>query len=234
MGSLYLVRHGQASFGAEDYDQLSALGERQCEALGRHWQARGQRFDAVLIGTLRRHRQSFDAIVRGYHAAAATSSSESTQWPDAAVRPGLDEYDPVALVRAVYSGPLSEERTDESKRQHFRLLREGLLAWMAGRSQPVGMPSHATFAAGVTSALDQVRAEHVGHQVLVVSSGGPISHAVGHVLQAPAETIVELNLRIRNSSLTEFTFSGRRHSLVTFNTLPHLDSPERAGWVTFA
>ena len=26
MGTLYLVRHGQASFGADDYDKLSELG----------------------------------------------------------------------------------------------------------------------------------------------------------------------------------------------------------------
>ena len=29
MGTLYLVRHGQASFGSDHYDQLSELGRRQ-------------------------------------------------------------------------------------------------------------------------------------------------------------------------------------------------------------
>ena len=56
MGTLYLVRHGQASFGAEDYDQLSALGHRQCVALGQYWRERGMRFDAVLTGSLKRLR----------------------------------------------------------------------------------------------------------------------------------------------------------------------------------
>jgi broad specificity phosphatase PhoE len=69
--------------------------------------------------------------------------------------------------------------------------------------------------------------------VLLVSSGGPIATAVAHVLQAPPATAIELNLRIRNSALTEFAYTPKRHMLVTYNTLPHLDHPERQGWVTF-
>ena len=37
MGTLYLIRHGQASFGAADYYQLSELGARQCHALGQYF-----------------------------------------------------------------------------------------------------------------------------------------------------------------------------------------------------
>ena len=58
MGTLTLVRHGQASFGAADYDRLSDLGTRQCRELGRWFRERGLAFEAVLCGTLRRHEQS--------------------------------------------------------------------------------------------------------------------------------------------------------------------------------
>jgi broad specificity phosphatase PhoE len=70
--------------------------------------------------------------------------------------------------------------------------------------------------------------------VLLVSSGGPISTAVGHILGTSPETTIELNLRIRNSAVTEFHFTPKRLMLVTYNTLPHLDAPEYANWVTFA
>ena len=225
MGTLYLVRHGQASFGAADYDQLSALGQRQCQRLGEHWRARGLRFDAVLIGTLRRHRQSFDAIAQGLGAESA---------PEAQVVPALDEYDPAAIVRAVHDGPLAPPKSPDDVRRHFRLLREGLLAWMEGRTRPEGLPTHAEFMAGIVAALDRVREQHLGQRVLVVSSGGPISHAVGHVLGTPPPAVVELNLRIRNSAVSEFAFSERKHSLVTFNTLPHLEAPGHEEWVTYA
>ena len=36
MGQLLLVRHGQASFGAEDYDVLSETGWEQGRRLGAH------------------------------------------------------------------------------------------------------------------------------------------------------------------------------------------------------
>jgi broad specificity phosphatase PhoE len=64
MGTLYLVRHGQASFGSDDYDRLSELGARQCERLGEYFRAKGLRFDGVITGTLKRHVQSHEALGR--------------------------------------------------------------------------------------------------------------------------------------------------------------------------
>lgn len=223
MGSLYLVRHGQASFGAADYDQLSPKGHEQCRHLGAYWRERGQRFDAVFTGTLRRHAQSLAGIVEGYGA----------DLPAIAL-PGLNEYDSEAVVRAIHPGPLGKPTDPEMVKQHFRLLRQGLLAWMAGETAPVGMPSHVDFAAGVADALARVLAVGVGKQVLIVSSGGPIATAVAQVLACPPETFVELNLRIRNSAVTEFAFNPKRHHLVSFNTLPHLDTPDTRGLVTHA
>jgi broad specificity phosphatase PhoE len=104
---------------------------------------------------------------------------------------------------------------------------------MDGSAAPVGMTSFAAFSDGVRQALAQARSQHQG-QVLIVSSGGPISVAVGQVLDLAPRAVVELNLRLRNSALTEFNASSQRHSLVSFNHLPHLATPELADWITFA
>lgn len=225
-----LVRHGQASFGADDYDQLSPLGAQQCERLGAHWRERGIRFDAVLTGTLKRHRQSLASLRRGWNGDTTpeTPLAEALEWP------GLNEYDSEAIVRAVHPGPLRKPGTPEEVRHHFRLLREGLLAWAEGRTRPVGMPTHAEFVGGVVGALDHVRARHVGQRVLMISSGGPIAHAVAHVLGAPHASAIELNLRLRNSAVSEFAFGANRHSLVSFNTLPHLEAQGLDAWITHA
>ena len=69
--------------------------------------------------------------------------------------------------------------------------------------------------------------------MLLVSSGGPIATAVGHVLATPPATTIELNLRIRNSAVTEFAFTPKRHMLVSYNGLPHLDHPDHRGWLTY-
>ncbi len=222
MGTLYLVRHGQASFGADDYDQLSPLGARQSERLGEHFREHGLPFEAVITGTLRRHVQTWEGLSKGLGWAA-----EPLAWP------GLNEYDSAALIDALNTRPTEPPTTPEGYRQHFRLLRDALRQWMAGVLTPRGMPSYEDFVAGVTSALDHVRAHHQGN-VLMVSSGGPISTVVGHLLGTSPETTIELNLRMRNTSVTEVDFNPKRHTLVSFNALPHLARADLANWVTHA
>jgi broad specificity phosphatase PhoE len=220
MGTLYLVRHGQASFGAADYDQLSALGTRQCHELGVWFRDRGVRFEAVLRGTQRRHAQSLAALAAGHG-----EVPEALEWP------GLNEFDSAAVIGAIHPLPLAAADDRELQRAYFRQLRAGLAGWMAGQTAPVGMGSYADWAAGVAAALEHVRTRHRGN-VLLVSSGGPIATAVAQVLGTPAEAAIELNMGIRNSALTEFSYTPERHILVSYNHLPHLDAPERRDWVT--
>ena len=222
MGTLYLVRHGQASFGADDYDVLSELGYRQAVRLGEYFKYKGMVFDAAFTGTLRRQKKTFEGICEGMGTALTAEAFL-----------GLNEYDSEAMIGAIHPHKLEKSTSPEEYRKHFRLLKDGLAQWMAGVVSPKGMPDYPGFVAGVTDVLDHIRKTYEGN-VLLVSSGGPISTAVGHVLGTPAETTIELNLRIRNCSLTEFAFTPKRHMLVTYNTLPHLDAPEHAEWVTYS
>jgi len=242
MGTLYLVRHGQASFGADDYDLLSPLGQQQAVRLGEYFKGKGVTFEAALTGTLTRQRQTLAGICQGMGvtftsdappppgdsaAHSVASAGAHTLWP------GLNEYDSEAVISAIHPYPLQKPDTPALYKHHFRLLKDGLAQWMAGVVSPRGMPRYTEFAAGVAGALEHVRSHHEGN-VLLVSSGGPISTAVGQVLGTSPEATIELNMRIRNSSVTEFAFSPKRHRLVTYNTLPHLDAPEYADWVTYA
>jgi broad specificity phosphatase PhoE len=222
MGTLYLVRHGQASFGADNYDQLSPLGYQQSFRLGQYLKHRGVKLDAVLTGTLQRHAQTWEGIKDGgdFH-------HERHSWS------GLNEYDSQAVIASVHPETLPRPDTPELYKHHFRLLRKGLTLWMQGTQQPRGMSSYAEFTAGVQRVLDHVR-ENFDGTVLLVSSGGPIATAVGQVLGTPCETTVELNMRLRNSALTEFSFNLKRHTLLTFNTLPHLDHPDDHRLITYA
>ena len=225
MGNLYFVRHGQASFGADDYDQLSELGTRQSVRLGEYLADKGLQFEAAYTGSLKRHTQTYTGIQSGM--AGLAPAAPATVWP------GLNEYDGEAVIHAIAPKPLERPTTPELYRDHFRMLRDGLTQWMNGVISPKGMPTYDEFVQGVTSALDHIRKNHTGN-VLLVSSGGPISTAVGHLLGTSPETTIELNYRIRNSSLTEFTFNPKRHTLLTYNTLPHLDRAEYAPWITYA
>lgn len=223
MGTLYLVRHGQASFGEADYDNLSELGHKQSVRLGEYFAHKGVHFDGLIAGTLRRHKQTLEGILQGMNRAG-----EHLAWE------GLNEYDSEAVIATIHPHKLEKPTSPEMYRHHFRLLRDGLAQWMSGVVSPRGMPSYTDFVHGVSSALDHVRANHYGQNVLVVTSGGPISTAVGYVLGTPAEATIELNLRIRNTSITEFAFTPKRHMLVAYNNIPHLDALEYKDWVTYS
>ena len=226
MGTLYLVRHGQASFGEENYDRLSPLGHLQSQRLGAYLRQRlereGAHIETVLMGSLRRHRETWKGIAQG-----AQWSHEALVWPS------LNEYDSHALIETIHPNPLPKPDTPELYREHFRLLRDGLHAWMSGQTQPAGMPSYLDFMGGIQAALDHVRQHCSGH-VLIVSSGGPISTAVGSILGATHPATIDLNMRIRNTALTEFTFNPKRHMLLSYNTVPHLDNAEHQSWITYA
>ena len=222
MGNLYLVRHGQASFGKADYDNLSDLGKQQSLRLGQYFKRRRLVFDMVIMGSLRRHTQTWEAIAQG-----AGFDHKPLVWT------GLDEYDSEAVVKAIHPARLEKPDTPERYKQHFRLLRDGLRAWMSGATRPLGMPDYPSFVQGVVGALDHVRMSNCSN-VLIVSSGGPISTAVGQLLDTSAETTIELNFRIRNTSITEFSFNPKRHVLLSYNHLPHLEEPAYADWHTYA
>jgi len=181
-------------------------------------------FDAVLVGSLRRHNQTLDGIGEGLEGLTAPVTT----------LPGLNEYDSHALLAAIHPQPLPRADTPELYRQHFRMLCDALAQWMAGVISPQGMPSWNDFSAGIHAALEQVRQQHAGHNVLLVSSGGPIATAIGQVLGTSPEATIALNMRLRNSAVTEFSISPKRLMLQTFNTLNHLDSEAHRSWVTHA
>ncbi|MEK7919640.1 phosphoglycerate mutase family protein, partial [Burkholderia contaminans] len=83
MAELFLVRHGQASFGTDDYDRLSAAGKQQGVWLGEYFAQQALTFDRVICGTLNRHAQTVDAILRGMGREGAPVDRH----------PGLNEYD---------------------------------------------------------------------------------------------------------------------------------------------
>ena len=230
MGVIYVVRHGQAAFGTDDYDRLTETGFAQARLLGEYFAKRDVHFDAVFTGTLRRQRETAQEILATHKTMAVRPVLE--------MFPGLDEYKADAVLSAygavLESAPEGGGRDPVVLRDHFRSLREALLAWTEDRTQPQGMPAWRDFQDGAVAALVEARRRFPDGHVLVVSSGGPIASMVAAALKAPAATAVELNLRIRNSSLTEFASSPRRHHLIAFNNLAHLDIHSDGRLVTYA
>jgi len=220
VAELFLVRHAQASFGTDDYDRLSELGWRQSRWLGEHFAERNLAFDGIVRGSLRRHRETLEGICAGLGIHA-----------DCEERSGLNEYDSLALLRAHTGKEVVHQGGDQ--REHFRVLREALYSWCDGSLACGDELSFARFRAGVIEALEAVRASGA-KRVLMVSSGGPISTIVAEVLKMPARGVVDLNLRARNTGISEFHFNARAIHFVSFNAVPHLDRPDRPDAITYA
>ncbi|CAE6757482.1 hypothetical protein R75461_05647 [Paraburkholderia nemoris] len=223
MAELYLVRHGQASFGADNYDELSPSGRTQSGWLGEYFAQANLRFDRVVIGTMQRHRQTADAIL----AAMGGPPIELAQ--DA----GLNEYDFEALFAAVGDEGLpSALSATSSKKDFFKGLRHVLQLWADDRLPGAVPETWQQFQTRVQRARSAIQRAG-GRRVLVVSSGGPIAVTAQQVLQAPAASAIALNLQIRNSSVCQYVFNDDAMSLVSFNSVPHLEHAERREFVTY-
>ena len=223
MALLFLVRHGQASFGTADYDRLSELGRQQSRWLGEYFAERGVSFKRVVAGTLKRQQDTAHEILAGMGVRHAIES-----------HPGLDEYNGEALYAAHSGGrdPLAHQRSDY--RDYWRTLKAAMHAWAA--DELTGVPeTWSQFGARTRAALSAACSGAARDDaVLVVSSGGAISRAVVEIIGSPGATAVEFNLQFRNTGVCELIVGSDATRLVTFNTLPHLDRADRRSAITFA
>lgn len=220
MAELVLVRHGQASFGTDDYDRLSELGWCQSRWLGEYFRERDAAFDLVVRGSLRRHTETVAGIAEG--AGSAIAAVEDAR---------LNEYDSHALLGAHLKGRPLPDTAD--RRGHFRVLREAMYAWTEGTLAGQAHEPFDAFRARVLGAFGTLRVQEA-KRILVVSSGGPISTIVASVLGMPWRGVVDLNLQTRNTGLTQLQAGTARIHFVSFNNVPHLDRPDRAGALTYS
>ena len=234
MSTLYIVRHGQATFFDDDYDKLSDKGAQQSRLLGDFWINEQIAPDEVYTGSLLRQQQTAERVGERFKKAGLT-------WPQAQVLEGLNEYHAyrfLPILREELAAKhehvrrLSEEAEraadkDERYRTYHRLLVAVVKYWIAGDYEADGFESWVAFRDRVRGALDHILAiEGSGRRVAVFTSGGPIGVAVQTALEVPEQKAGDLNWRIYNNSVTTFTFTAGRVSLDQFNTIPHLPSPD--------
>jgi len=225
MSEFYLVRHGQASFGAENYDKLSPLGQQQSVWLGEYLKQRGTQFDAVLSGSLVRHKETAQGICQGMQ----------IQQPELLEHRGLNEFDFHNVVEVYLKQFPQEMPADKSDvRPFFKILKKAMFTWLNNELEGDVKESWAQFEQRVQNALDYIRSEHHGQRVLVVSSGGAMAMCLKHVLGYGDEMVMNMNMQIINSSLSRFVFSPNSIRLSSFNAVPHLETPERESSITYA
>ncbi len=218
LAELLVIRHGQASFGADDYDKLSELGHRQSKAVGDALRAADWLPDRTITGTLTRQIETLSSM--GFSQGAEQHA-------------GFNEYDFHDLLDARFNGAVPDQVSSERK-AHFRTLRETVLEWQVG-GLPTASESWSAFTGRVAAAI-KFACDTDAKRVLVVSSGGAIGQMTAAALGAPAAQMMELNLQIKNTSMTRFIFSKRTAAffLHEFNATPYMMTKQTAELMTYS
>jgi broad specificity phosphatase PhoE len=220
MSTLYLVRHGQASFGTDNYDQLSPVGRQQAELLGRFFAESGEKIDRIYSGTLQRQRETAQLI-------AETIGHAEPIVVDGA----FDEYDGDVILRQ-FAASLSPEELQQadwpalkSDRRKFQLfLERAARAWVEARIEAEDMLPWHGFHGRIKAGLEAIMRSEGRSKTLVLStSGGVIGTTVAHVLGLSNHMGVELNWAVHNASITRLIYNAQKVTLSMFNALPHLE-----------
>ncbi|WP_338483255.1 histidine phosphatase family protein [Pseudomonas trivialis] len=235
MGSIYLIRHGQASFGADDYDVLSPIGVEQAQVLGRHLADLGIAFDRCIAGDLRRQQ----------HTATATFESFSALGlpvPPVETDSAFNEFDAEAVIRALLPELLSEEpealdilrNAAQNRREFQRIFALIIDRWLVGTYDPPGLESWLGFVERVQGGLQRLldKADDAD-KIAVFTSGGTITALLHLITRMPAAQAFELNWQIVNTSLNQLKFRGREVALASFNSHAHLQLLKAPQLITF-
>ncbi len=235
MGSIYLIRHGQASFGADDYDVLSDLGVRQAQITGQHLVDLGVRFDRCLSGDLLRQQDTAQHALAQFTAAGLTV-------PELEIDPAFNEFDAFGVLEALLPGLLPQEphalntlNNAANDPEEFQRIFDLVIArWISGTYDTPRLESWLGFVERVQGGLNRTL-DVASHQqnIAVFTSAGSITALLHLLNQIPASEAFKLTWQIVNTSLSQLKFRGREVTLASFNSHVHLQLLKTPSLITY-
>ena len=218
MARLYLVRHAQASFGHENYDQLSELGYKQSAYIPKHFENDVQNGISVLYrGDMKRHQQTAE------HSYADISP---------VILPGLNEFNHEDVLKVhrpeiadrdkAIALVMSQPNPKKFVEDEFDMAMD---KWMMEEGTSSYVESFKHFKERTLDAFSKMIADarkEKHKDVIAISSGGVISLLVGHILDLPQSKLASINTIIANTSVTGLLFNDNKITLRYFNNYSHL------------
>ena len=216
MAELLVVRHGQASFGADNYDKLSDLGHRQSKLAGEALRDAGWIPDRTITGSLVRQKETLASM--GFSDGAEEHA-------------GLNEYDFHDILNARFNGEVPHD-VRKDRKTHYQTLRDTIWQWQKGEITG-SAESWIDFKTRVEAAR-KFATDTDARRVLVVSSGGAIGQLVNAALGAPEPMMMTLNLQAKNTGMTKFIFNRSVFYLHEFNATPQFATADKADLLTYS
>jgi len=226
MPALYLIRHGQASFGADDYDQLSPLGERQAEHLGAAFAAAGVIPQHIICGDMRRHRQTAEQCLLGL---GSTVDAGALTWQ---TDPSWNEYDHLDLLQAYTAEPQVSEQiladmAGDNPRAGFQAhFARAMQRWQSGDYDGDYTESWMQFCGRISRALDAASRSSRGN-IFVSTSGGVIAVVCRHLLGLADANAAELSWQLVNAGYSKVLSGQSGLKLASINEHSHFDGRHR-------
>ena len=215
MATIYLIRHGQASFGADDYDKLSELGCRQASVAGEYLAQCGISFDAIYSGNLLRQRET-----------AQLASASQPEELELRIDPRFNEIEndqqlKYLVPEVVKSNPAVQELIERglsSSKDYQKVIAAVFNYWVSHQCTDSRIQSWQDYSQGVGQALHDVMVEQgAGKTVGIFTSGGTIATIVAQVLGLTGEQTYRFYEPIFNCSVSQLFYTGTRVSLSYFN-----------------
>ena len=241
MTTLLLVRHGQASFGQENYDQLSELGSIQAQMLGQHYASTQRSIDAIFTGSLVRQQDSARHFWDSYQSSVDTNSDISSlsaidlNAPDSYVLPQFDEFnhkdvfiksDPAFSSQGAITAEIAKAEVPLTRLAE--LFDDAIQRWHGGDYDHDYIESWSQFNERAKQALEQIRVQisklnlSRDSTVLVFTSGGVIAAITAQLLQQGSQTAYQLNKSLVNTGVTSVTLKEQESRLLSLNEYSHL------------
>jgi broad specificity phosphatase PhoE len=225
MSEIYLFRHGQASFGEDNYDKLSPNGVKQSQILARHLAQTGKSFDAIYFGEMERQQKTAQEFID-------YCSWNQLVTPQPTILDAFNEYDSVAVWEALVPELAQKDpsiakdmvKIAGEKKAFQRVFSKVMDRWISGSYQASGIPNWNDFKQRVRQGLEDLVARHgAGKQVAVFTSGGPISVIVQAALDLTDPKTLEVSWQLMNASVTRIKYNSRGIMLAVFNDVTHLE-----------
>lgn len=215
MATIYLIRHGQASFGADDYDKLSELGRRQAEVTGHYLRDCGITIDAAYSGTLQRQRETAQLALASQPVAVTHKLDPRFN------EVNNDEHLEYLIPHVVKTQPHIQQLMDKglsSSKDYQKVIDAVFNYWVSPECRETAIQSWADYSGGVRDGLaDVMREQGGGKTVAIFTSGGTIATAVSQVLGLGGEHAYKYYEPVFNCSITQLFYSGDKVSLSYFN-----------------
>ena len=220
MGAIYLVRHGQASFGKADYDQLSDTGYEQARVLGGALKSRILQLDAVATGSMARHRQTAETCLQAMQ--QVISRREMPGFNEFDHEQVIQRYEPRYASRLVLMADLA--KTLKPRRAFQEMFEKAVARWVGGQHDDDYSESWPAFRARCIQALDTL-VDSLGpsKSAIVFTSGGTITAICQQHLHIPDEYAFKLNWTLANCAVSKIVYGSHGHYLSTVNEHAHFE-----------